>query len=89
MAFRWIDSQYTRESSMRNRLGEPVVDYAIPENGEIGVDGEPATYDPILQWGTVQNSHWSEAAPCYNNFDNNNVKGDDPTSCSSGCGTRL
>ena len=70
MAFRWIDSQYTRESSMRNRLGEPVVDYAIPENGEIGVDGEPATYDPILQWGTVQNSHWAEAAPCYNDFDN-------------------
>ena len=78
MAFRWIDSQYTRESSMRNRLGEPVVDYAIPENGEIGVDGEPATYDPILQWGTVQNSMWVEMAPCYNDFDNNNVKGDDP-----------
>ena len=31
MVFRWIDSQYTRESSMRNRLGEPGVDYAIPE----------------------------------------------------------
>ena len=78
MVFRWIDSQYTRESSMRNRLGEPGVDYAIPENGEIGVDGEPASFDPILQWGTVQNSHWTELAPCYNDFDNNNVKGDDP-----------
>ena len=78
MAFRWIDYRYDKEVCMRNRLGEPVVDYRIPEEGEMAVDGEPATYDPILQWGTVQNSHWNEGGPCYNDFDNNNVKGDDP-----------
>ena len=78
MAFRWIDYRYDREVSMRNRLGEPVVDYRIPEEGEMAVDGLPATYDPILQWGTVQNSHWNENGPAYNDFDNNNVKVDDP-----------
>lgn len=74
MAYRWIDYRYDREVCMRNRLGEPGVDYRIPGEGEMGVDGDPATYDPILQWGTVQNSHWQETGPAYNN----NVKGDDP-----------
>lgn len=78
MAFRVGDLMYSREAAMRNRLGEPEVDYAIPENGEIGVDGEPATYQPILLWGSIQKSHWNEVGPTYNNFDNNCVKEDNP-----------
>jgi putative aldouronate transport system substrate-binding protein len=78
VAFRFADFMYSRDVSMRNRLGEPGVDYAIPTNGEMGVDGDPATYSPILPWGKVNSSRWEEIGPTYNDFDNNGVKSDDP-----------
>jgi putative aldouronate transport system substrate-binding protein len=78
VAFRFADFMYSREASMRNRLGEPGVDYLIPEEGVMGVDGDPATYIPVLAWGSVNNGHWQEIGPTYNDFDNNGVKGDDP-----------
>lgn len=78
VAFRFADFMYSRDVSMRNRLGEPGVDYEIPSGGEMGVDGEPATYNPILPWGKVNTSRWEEIGPTYNDFDNNGIKGDDP-----------
>ena len=78
VAFRFADYMYSREVSMRNRLGEPGVDYLIPEDGVMGVDGEPATYDPVLPWGQINSSRWEEIGPTYNDFDNNGIKGDDP-----------
>jgi putative aldouronate transport system substrate-binding protein len=78
VAFKFADFMYTRDVSMRNRLGEPSVDYAIPTNNEMGVDGQPATYSPILPWGQINSARWDEIGPTYNDFDNNGVKGDDP-----------
>lgn len=78
VAFKFADFMYSRDVSMRNRLGEPVVDYAIPSNNEMGVDGKPATYNPILVWGKINSSHWNEIGPTYNDFDNNGIKGPDP-----------
>lgn len=78
VAFKLADYMYDREVCMRNRLGEPGVDYEIPSNGEMAVDGEVATYKPILLWGSIQNSHWNEIGPAYNDFDNNCVKEDNP-----------
>lgn len=78
VAFRFADFMYSRDVSMRNRLGEPGVDYSIPSGGEMGVDGKPATYVPILPWGKINSSHWNEIGPTYNDFDNNGVKGPDP-----------
>lgn len=78
VAFKWLDFLYNQESFMRNRFGEPGVDYRIPENGEMAIDGGPALYEPILEWGSVQNSHWAAAGPQYNPIDNSGVKSDDP-----------
>lgn len=78
VAFKWLDLLYSQEAFMRNRLGEPGVDYRIPEEGEIAIDGGPALYEPILEWGSVQNSHWAAAGPQYNPIDNSGVAGDDP-----------
>jgi putative aldouronate transport system substrate-binding protein len=78
VAFRFADFMYSRDVSMRNRLGEPGVDYTIPSNGEMGVDGDPASYIPVLAWGQINSSHWNEIGPTYNDFDNNGIKGDDP-----------
>lgn len=78
VAFRFADFMYSREASMRNRLGEPGVDWVEPEEGAMGIDGKPASYIPILPWGEVNKSRWDEIGPTYNDFDNNGVKGDDP-----------
>ena len=78
VAFRFADFMYSRDVSMRNRLGEPGVDYTIPSGGEMGIDGDPASYIPVLAWGTINSAHWNEIGPTYNDFDNNGVKGDDP-----------
>lgn len=78
VAFKWLDFLYNQETFMRNRFGEPGVDYRIPEEGEIAIDGGPALYEPILEWGSVQNSHWAAAGPQYNPIDNSGVKSDDP-----------
>lgn len=78
VAFRFADFMYSRDVSMRNRLGEPGVDYSIPSGGEMGVDGKPATYVPILPWGKINSARWDEIGPTYNDFDNNGVKGPDP-----------
>ncbi|MDL2233690.1 extracellular solute-binding protein [Ruminococcaceae bacterium OttesenSCG-928-L11] len=77
-AFKLADFMYSREVCMRNRLGEPGVDFRIPDASEKGIDGDPASYDPILLWGSVQKSHWNEVGPAYNDFDNNGVLGDNP-----------
>ncbi|MGI6725633.1 MAG: extracellular solute-binding protein [Christensenellales bacterium] len=78
VAFRFADFMYSRDVSMRNRLGEPGVDYAIPEPGTLAVDGSEALYDPILPWGKVNSARWDEIGPTYNDFDNMGVRGDDP-----------
>lgn len=78
VAFKFADFMYSRDVSMRNRLGEPGVDYTIPSNNEMGVDGDPATYIPVLPWGKINSARWEEIGPTYNDFDNNGVKGPDP-----------
>lgn len=78
VAFKFADFMYSRDVSMRNRLGEPGVDYAIPSGGEMGVDGKPASYDPILPWGKINSARWDEIGPTYNDFDNNGIKSSDP-----------
>lgn len=78
VAFRFADFMYSRDVSMRNRLGAPGEDYTIPTGGEMGVDGDPASYISILAWGQINSSHWNEIGPTYNDFDNNGVKGDNP-----------
>ena len=78
VAFRFADFMYSLDVSMRNRLGEPGVDYSIPTNGEIAVDGGEALYSPILPWGKINSARWDEIGPTYNDFDNKGVKTDDP-----------
>lgn len=78
VAFRFADFMYSLDVSMRNRLGEPGVDYAIPEKGEVAVDGGEALYSPILPWGKINAARWDEIGPTYNDFDNKGVKTDDP-----------
>lgn len=63
VAYRWADFLYNEETSIWSRWGEPGVDWREPKEGELGINGKPAVLVPILQWGSVQNSHWQFQNP--------------------------
>lgn len=58
-AFRLADLMYTFESSMRSYYGVKGVDWDEPEEGAVGINGEPALYKIITPWQEAepQNQH--------------------------------
>jgi putative aldouronate transport system substrate-binding protein len=65
-AFRLGDFMYSLDSTIRNVFGEEGVDWKWAEPGMIGIDGGPALYDNINQWGEgMQNQSWQQAAIQY------------------------
>lgn len=64
-AFRWGEHLLSEEMSIRARFGIEGVDWAVPNENELGMDGNQGLIKPILQWGSVQNSHWSIGHPCF------------------------
>ena len=62
-AFRLGDFMYSLDSTIRNVFGEEGVDWQWAEEGMLGIDGSPALYDNINQWGEgIQNQSWQQAA---------------------------
>ncbi|MDL2232697.1 extracellular solute-binding protein [Ruminococcaceae bacterium OttesenSCG-928-L11] len=60
--FRWADLMCSIEGIMRQRWGEPGVDWLEPgpnDKGSLDAIGFEAKIVPILPWGSVNNSHWS------------------------------
>lgn len=66
LAFRLLDFMYNQETTLRSASGVLGVDWDWAKDGEIGINGEPALYKRLTQWGNVQNSHWSLSGPIYN-----------------------
>lgn len=65
-AFRLGDFMYSLDSTIRNVFGEENVDWAWADEGMVGIDGGPALYDNINQWGEgIQNQSWQQAAIQY------------------------
>jgi putative aldouronate transport system substrate-binding protein len=64
-AYRWADWMYADEPSLAMRFGEQGVDYVFSAKGEVDPFGKQAYLKPILEWGTVQNSHWTFDQPGY------------------------
>ena len=68
VAFRLCDYMCSEEMSIWSRWGEPGVDWVKPSADKKGMYdfmGAEALIDPILEWGTVQNSHWYNGTPCF------------------------
>ncbi|MBO2944884.1 extracellular solute-binding protein [Paenibacillus sp. F411] len=65
IAVKWADQFYNEEVTARSRLGVPEVDWEKAPDGSIGVNGKPAAYKAILQWGSDQKSHWNFTNPGY------------------------
>jgi putative aldouronate transport system substrate-binding protein len=64
-AFRFADALYDREMTLRSTIGEPEVDWRWAKDGEIGLDGNPAVYKDMSQFGVTQNKQWSQTGIAY------------------------
>lgn len=58
IAFMWADGFYNDEIHRRKFNGEPGVAWEEPGPDDLGIDGQPALYKQIIQWGSEQNSAW-------------------------------
>lgn len=63
LAVRWADGMYEAEATMRLCYGIPGENWRWAEEGEIGIDGEPAWWKRLTTYGGVQNNHWNEQGP--------------------------
>ncbi|MDF2961496.1 MAG: extracellular solute-binding protein family 1 [Paenibacillus sp.] len=60
IAFRWADALYNTDIGMLGNIGAEGVGWKKPANGELGLNGKPATWVRLLSFGTVQNKHWMQ-----------------------------
>ena len=65
LALRWCDAQGNEEVQLHAYLGEEGVDWRWATADEVGINGKPAWYLPLTQWGTVQNQQWSQTNLSY------------------------
>ncbi len=68
VAFRLGDFMCSEEMSIWTRWGQEGVDWVAPPEGTKGMYdflGAKAIIDPVLQWGSVQNSHWQGGTPLF------------------------
>jgi putative aldouronate transport system substrate-binding protein len=64
VAVRWIDGMYEYEAVMRSIFGRPDEEWIPAEEGDIGINGEPAIYKLLVPWAeTVQNITWAQQGP--------------------------
>lgn len=66
VAFRIGDYMCSEEMTVWTRWGEKGVDWLVPSESTVGMFdfmGYPAYLEPVLQWGSTQNSHWMADTP--------------------------
>ena len=66
VAFRIADYMCSEEMTVWSRWGEKGTDWLVPEESTESMYeflGYPAYLEPVLQWGSSQNSHWQNATP--------------------------
>ncbi len=65
LAFKVADYMYSEDISLRNRYGEPGVDWNFEKPDVKAIDGTPAFYKEVFVWGGVQNIHYQATGPMY------------------------
>ncbi|MCL2699764.1 MAG: extracellular solute-binding protein [Defluviitaleaceae bacterium] len=65
----WADKLYAFEATMNGYYGPKDTHWREAETGELGLDGKPALYAPLVPWQEVepQNDHWVQM--CISNRD--------------------
>ncbi|GIP33252.1 ABC transporter substrate-binding protein [Paenibacillus sp. J2TS4] len=62
-AFRLADFLYSEEATMRGNIGRPDQEWKKADDGELGIDGNPAKWKQLSTFGNVQNVHWAQTGP--------------------------
>ncbi len=62
---RWMDWFYSMEGSATNISGLEGVGWRMPKEGEVGINGEPASLVQLKMYTEVQNGWWSNIFPRY------------------------
>lgn len=62
-AFRLADYLYNEEVTLRSVIGRPGTEWVKAEEGEVGINGKPAVWKQIADWGQVQNFNWGQTGP--------------------------
>lgn len=71
-AFRLGDLMCSEEMTMWSRFGEKDVDWVEATESDKGLYeflNYPATIKPILEWGSIQNSHWNNITPGFRTYE--------------------
>ena len=62
IAFKWLDGHYEMEAMLRSIFGRPDQEWRWAEEGELGLDGNPALYALLVPWSeTTQNYCWMQS----------------------------
>jgi putative aldouronate transport system substrate-binding protein len=69
LALRWCDAMGNEEVQLHAYLGVEGEDWRWATPDEVGINGKPAWYVPLTQWGTVQNKQWSQTNLSYRTDD--------------------
>lgn len=79
VAFRWADGLYSEEATLRANYGRPDVEWRYAKEGELGINGKPAKWQQLVNFGNVQNVAWMQTGPSYrsNEFRLSNVRASD------------
>lgn len=65
VAFRLADALYNKEMTLRSLEGELGVHWDWADEGEIGINGEPAIWKRLMPFPNIQNDSWEQTAPTY------------------------
>ncbi|WP_257348909.1 extracellular solute-binding protein [Pseudalkalibacillus decolorationis] len=63
VAFRWADAMYQEEITRRSVIGRPGKGWKEAEEGQIGLNGEPATWTLIPAEEKEDNAAWIQTGP--------------------------
>lgn len=70
VAFRLCDLMYSTEATMRNVFGVEDLDWVVPPEGELGIDGEQAAYRTLGNWDAdITTTHWRQVGMTYRTSD--------------------
>ncbi|MBO9610108.1 MAG: ABC transporter substrate-binding protein [Paenibacillaceae bacterium] len=64
-AFRMADALFNREFTMNSVFGRENQEWRWAKSGELGMDGKPAIWARLQNFGTIQNVFWAQTGPSY------------------------
>jgi putative aldouronate transport system substrate-binding protein len=63
--FRWADSMFNREVTLNSVFGRPEQEWRWAKQDELGINGKPAIWRRLANFGQIQNIHWAQTGPSY------------------------